>query len=73
MRTRPAPKSPRPPAAHPPKNLLAGGGSLLHADWGLWDGWSLRKYSPDGVLLNEVAVPFPRPTSCLCLGNDRNR
>ena len=39
----------------------------------MWDGWSLRKYSPDGVLLNEVAVPFPRPTSCLCLGNDRNR
>ena len=39
----------------------------------MWDGWSLRKYSPNGVLLNEVAVPFPRPTSCLCLGNDPKR
>ena len=39
----------------------------------MWDGWSLRKYSPDGVLLNEVAVPFPRPTSCLYLGNDPKR
>lgn len=39
----------------------------------MWDGWSIRKYSPDGVLLNEAAVPFPRPTSCLCLGEGRNR
>lgn len=39
----------------------------------MWDGWSIRKYSPDGVLMNEAAVPFPRPTSCLCLGEGRNR
>ena len=33
----------------------------------MWDGWSVRKYSPAGELLLETSVPFPRPTSCLCL------
>ena len=33
----------------------------------IWDGWSVRKYSPAGELLSEISVPFPRPTSCLCL------
>ena len=39
----------------------------------MWDGWCVRKYSPEGRLLAEFSVPFPRPTSCLCLGNDQNR
>ncbi|MEN8949503.1 SMP-30/gluconolactonase/LRE family protein [Planktotalea arctica] len=34
----------------------------------MWDGWSVRKYAPDGALLAVHSVPFPRPTSCLCLG-----
>lgn len=39
----------------------------------MWDGWSVRKYAPDGNLLGQYAVPFPRPTSCLCLGNSHDK
>lgn len=39
----------------------------------MWDGWSVRQYSPDGGLLSERTVPFPRPTSCLCIGGERER
>ena len=35
----------------------------------MWDGWCVRKYSPDGKLLAELSVPFPRPTSCLCFSD----
>ena len=35
----------------------------------MWDGWCVRKYAPDGTLLAVHTVPFPRPTSCLCLEN----
>ncbi len=28
-----------------------------------WDGWSVRRYSPDGDLLAEARLPVPRPTS----------
>ena len=38
----------------------------------MWDGWSVRRYSPEGVLREIRSVPFPRPTSCLCLGGDWN-
>lgn len=38
----------------------------------MWDGWSIRKYAPDGELLSIHTVPFPRPTSCLCLSKDHN-
>jgi DNA-binding IclR family transcriptional regulator/sugar lactone lactonase YvrE len=39
----------------------------------MWDGWSIRKYSPTGVLLTIKSVPFPRPTSCLCLEDPLDR
>ena len=29
-----------------------------------WDGWAVRRFSPDGELLLEVEVPVARPTSC---------
>ncbi len=29
-----------------------------------WDGWCLRRLSPKGELLAEVAMPVQRPTSC---------
>ena len=39
----------------------------------MWDGWCVRKYSPAGELLAEFGVPFPRPTSCLCLRDGSRR
>ena len=29
-----------------------------------WDGWCLRRFSPDGDLLRTIEVPVQRPTSC---------
>ena len=29
-----------------------------------WDGWCLRRFSPDGELLGVLQVPVARPTSC---------
>lgn len=29
-----------------------------------WDGWCLRRLSPDGERLAEIALPVQRPTSC---------
>ena len=28
-----------------------------------WDGWCIRRFSPDGKLLSEIPVPVARPTS----------
>ena len=28
-----------------------------------WDGWCLRRYDPDAILLTEIAMPVARPTS----------
>lgn len=28
-----------------------------------WDGWCIRRFSPEGVLLAEISVPVQRPTS----------
>lgn len=35
-----------------------------------WDGWAVRRFSPDGALLDEVAVPVQRPTSVAFGGRD---
>ncbi|HYI48452.1 MAG TPA: SMP-30/gluconolactonase/LRE family protein [Allosphingosinicella sp.] len=38
-----------------------------------WDGWCLRRLSPDGERLLELAVPVQRPTSCAFGGSALNR
>lgn len=42
-------------------------GMELDAEGGLWiafwDGWEVRRFSPDGDLLQSVELPVPRPTS----------
>ena len=35
-----------------------------------WDGWCVRRFSPDGEQLFELAVPVQRPTSCAFGGAD---
>ena len=35
-----------------------------------WDGWCLRRFSPQAELLAEVPVPVQRPTSCAFGGRD---
>jgi len=36
----------------------------------LWNGGALRRYAPDGSLLDTVALPVDRPTSCAFGGPD---
>lgn len=35
-----------------------------------WDGWCLRRFSPDAELLGTVDIPAQRPTSCAFGGDD---
>jgi xylono-1,5-lactonase len=35
-----------------------------------WDGWCLRRFSPDGERLLELSTPVQRPTSCAFGGGD---
>jgi sugar lactone lactonase YvrE len=35
-----------------------------------WDGWSVRRFSPDGQLVDRIDVPTARPTSCAFGGPD---
>ena len=35
-----------------------------------WDGWCVRRFSPDGECLCEVRMPVQRPTSCAFGGDD---
>ena len=35
-----------------------------------WDGWCLRRFSPDGEQIAEVPLPVGRPTSCVFGGAD---
>lgn len=39
----------------------------------LWDGWCLRRLSPQGERLAQIAVPVQRPTSCAFGGPDLDR
>lgn len=38
-----------------------------------WDGWCVRRFSPDGELLRAVEMPVARPTSCTFGGLDLDR
>jgi len=38
-----------------------------------WDGWSVRRYSPDGEWLESIKLPVSRPTSCAFGGRDLDR
>jgi len=38
-----------------------------------WDGWCVRRFSPDGERLAELPVPAQRPTSCVFGGPDLDR
>jgi sugar lactone lactonase YvrE/DNA-binding IclR family transcriptional regulator len=29
----------------------------------LWDGWSVRRFAPDGRMMSDLRMPVPRPTS----------
>lgn len=38
-----------------------------------WDGWSVRRYAPDGGWLETVRLPVARPTSCAFGGANYDR
>ena len=38
-----------------------------------WDGWCVRRYSPDGEWLETIRVPVQRPTSCAFGGAELDR
>jgi D-xylonolactonase len=38
-----------------------------------WDGWCLRRYSPDGEWVETLKMPVQRPTSCAFGGRDLDR
>jgi len=38
-----------------------------------WDGWCVRRYSPDGEWVETIKVPVQRPTSCTFGGRDLDR
>ena len=39
----------------------------------LWDGWCVRRYSPEGEWMETVKMPVARPTSCAFGGLDLDR
>ena len=38
-----------------------------------WDGWCLRRLSPDGEIVQHIEMPVQRPTSCAFGGPDLDR
>ena len=38
-----------------------------------WDGWCIRRYSPQGAWIETVRMPVQRPTSCAFGGHDLDR
>jgi sugar lactone lactonase YvrE len=38
-----------------------------------WDGWCVRRFSPEGELLKTIEMPVARPTSCAFGGPDLDR
>ena len=38
-----------------------------------WDGWSVRRYAPDGEWLETIRLPISRPTSCAFGGIDYDK
>ena len=39
----------------------------------MWDGWCIRKFSPDGQPIAAYGTPFPRPTSCVHVSGTPHR
>ncbi|HKU92845.1 MAG TPA: SMP-30/gluconolactonase/LRE family protein [Sphingomicrobium sp.] len=52
-------------------------GMTVDAEGGLWiafwDGWCVRRYSPDAQWIETVRMPVQRPTSCAFGGRDLDR
>ncbi|CAH1690750.1 Bacterial transcriptional regulator family protein [Hyphomicrobiales bacterium] len=50
------------------------GGLTVDSNGSIWvamyDGWCIDRFSPDGTLEESIAVPVPRPTSCIFGGPD---
>lgn len=36
----------------------------------MWDGWAIKRFTPDGQLDKTIDLPLPRPTSCAFGGDD---
>jgi sugar lactone lactonase YvrE len=49
---------------HPDGMTVDGEGNLWVC---FWDGWCIRRISPDGEVIEKVEMPVQRPTSC-CFG-----
>lgn len=39
----------------------------------LWDGWGIKRFDPDGKLMDDIEVPVQRPTSCTFGGPELKR
>lgn len=58
------------PAAYVPDGLAV---DDLGCVWSCkWDGARIVRYSPEGKVVAEIAMPVARPTSCAFIGTDRS-
>ncbi len=58
------------PSGHVPDGLVVDDEGCV---WSCkWDGAKIVRYSPNGRILQDLAVPVARPTSCAFVGGDRS-
>ena len=55
---------------HPDGMTVDTGGNLWVC---FWDGWCIRRISPDGEIIRKIEMPVQRPTSCCFGGPDLDR